>query len=94
MVVDVACDSPRVQNQSGHKSAVPERTICSESGVDRKCTKAAGVFQADIERGRDRVEGRRRGKVGSSVNECGLQKGGGAGEEEAAIIWLVGGLVP
>lgn len=45
----MACDAPRVQDQSGHESTVPEGTIGGESGVDRKRAEAARVFQADIE---------------------------------------------
>lgn len=92
MAVDVACDSACMQDQSHHESAVPEGAIGGESGVDREGAEAARVFEADVERGGDGVGGGGGGcgEVRGSVDECGLEEAGGAGEEETAVIWLVG----
>lgn len=93
MAVDIAGDSSRVQDQSSYESAIPEGAVGGERGVDREGTKAARVFQADVKWGGDGVEcSRRRGEVGGRVDESGLEKGGSAGEKEAAVVWLAGGV--
>lgn len=89
----MACDSSRVQDQPSYEGTIPEGAVGGERGVDREGTKSARVFQADIKWGGDGVEGSRGcGEVGGGVDEGGLEKGGSAGEKEAAVIWLAGGV--
>ena len=89
MPVDNACDLACVDHQSPHEVLVSLYAVGDERGVDGESTEATGVLEVGVEgTGNYGAVDGRRGEVGLCIAEVLLEDFGGAGVEEATVVWL------